>query len=368
MNGKRVIVAGGGLIGCAVAWRLAQRGAKVRVIESARPGAGASSAAAGMLAPLIEAHHDALRVLSARSIARFPGFVEELREASSIDAELQLSGKVDVAFDDQQFDVLRARYGDQLPEGVRELTGDEARGVEPHVAEQATRAVFSAADGSVDNRKLMRASWLAASHAGAEFRTGSSVREVVCGRSGFEAVHLSTGERIEGDAVVVCAGAWSSSIRGLPLPLPVFPVRGQMVALELVPRVLQHIVMTMRCYIVPRTDGRVLVGSTVERAGFDPRTTASGIAHLLNAALEAVPALADANLVDSWAGLRPGTSDELPILGADPRAPGVFYATGHYRNGILLAPITADAVAAAVMEDGDGVDLSAFSAARFHER
>lgn len=364
---KRIIVAGGGLIGCTVAWRLAQRGADVQVIESARPGAGASSAAAGMLSPLIETHHAGLQALANQSSALFPGFVAELREGSGIDAELHQSGKVDVAFTDAELQLLRTRYGSRLPDSIREFTAADARAIAPGLADDIVGVLFSQQDGSVDNAKLTRAAWMAAANAGAQFTAGSSVREVWCSRNGFEAVTLSTGERIAADAVVIAAGAWSSGIRGLPQLLPVLPIRGQMVALERVPQAVSLIVMTTQCYIVPRSDGRVLVGSTVERAGFDPRTTALGIAHLLNAALRVVPALRDAAVVSTWAGLRPGTADDLPILGSDPHAPGVFYATGHFRNGILLAPITADLVAGAIFDEAPCADISAFSVGRFHD-
>ena len=367
MNNNRVIVAGGGLIGCAIAWRLAQRGARVQVIESSRPGTAASWAAAGMLAPLVEAHHRELGRLARASIARFPAFVAELREASGIDAELQMNGKIDIAFDDATLADMRAGYGASLPDAVRQMSAEDLFVVEANLSRDVVGGIVTDGDGSVDPRKLVRAAWLAASNAGVEFRTGASVREVMCSRNGFEAVHLSTGERIEADAVVIAAGAWSSSIRGLPLQLPVFPMRGQIVALERVPRALLHLVMSPECYIVPRSDGRLVIGSTMERAGFDARTTAAGISRLLAAAIRAVPALADATVIDSWAGLRPATSDDLPILGADPRADRVFYATGHFKNGILLSAITADAIADLVATGNSDVDIKAFSAARFHE-
>lgn len=362
MASKRVIIAGGGLIGCSIAWKLALRGLDVHVVESARPGMAASHAAAGMLAPLFEAPFAPFRDLAYASLGQYPRFVEELHYASGIDAELLLTGKIDVAFSDDEFNAIAAHYGTALPASVRE----EPVTAEFGITGEAQRVLISENDGSVDNRKLARAAWVAAANAGAQFTIGSSVREVVCSRGGFEAVNLSTGERIAGDAVIVCSGAWSSSIRGLPQPLPVFPVRGQMVALECIPRCMTRIVMTRDCYIVPRSDGRVLVGSTVERVGFELRTTAHGIAQLLNAALRVVPKLADADVVETWAGLRPGTPDDLPILGEDPQAPGVFYATGHFRNGILLAPITAELLAAAVCGEPAGFDLRPFSVGRFH--
>lgn len=367
MKSSRIVVAGGGLIGCAVAWRLAQRGLSVLVIESTSPGRAASWAAAGMLAPLIESHNVPFRGLAAQSLLRFPAFVQELAETSGIDAELQLSGKIDVAFGKEDSDALRLSYGDELPNDVRAIPAAELRALEPGVSPAATGALHSAHDGSVDNRKLTRAACAAARMARVEFRTESSVRAVVCGRAGCEGVLLASGERVAADTVVVAAGAWSGSIGGLPLRLPVFPVRGQMIALEYLPRILSHLIMTTDCYIVPRTDGRVVVGSTVEHAGFDDRPTARGISQLMSAAIRAVPQLADAAVVETWAGLRPGTPDDLPILGADPRVPGVFYATGHYRNGILLAPVTADLIADAVMGNTPTPDIAAFAVDRFHE-
>jgi len=366
VSGKRVVIAGGGLIGCAIAWRLAARGAHVHVVESARPGMGASWAAAGMLAPLFETPNAAMRDLTSRSSARYPHFVDELRDVSGIDCELQLGGKLDVAYTADGLHALRAHYGDTLPESVRELSAEEIRDVEPSIRGDFAGALLSENDGSVDNRKLTRAVWVAAGNAGAEFTTGSSVREVLCSRGGLDSVVLSTGERLGADAVIVCAGAWSSSIRGLPQPLPVFPVRGQMVALEAIPKVATRIVADPACYIIPRSDGRVLVGSTVEHVGFDTRTTAAGIAHLLNTATRLIPALAGAPVLEMWAGVRPGTADDLPILGEDPRAPGVYYATGHFRNGILLAPITADVIADVVCGLNPEVDLRPFTAGRFH--
>jgi glycine oxidase len=360
---KRVIIAGGGLIGCSIAWKLAGRGTSVQVIESARPGMAASHAAAGMLAPLFEAPSPSFRDLAFASLEQYPQFVAELQRASGIDAELLLTGKLDVAFSDEEFDELAAHYGAALPASVREVDPAEEAGIAP----DAQRMLLSENDGSVDTRKLGQAAYGAAANAGVEFNIGVSVQNIICDNTGFVAVQLSNGDRIDADAIVVCAGAWSGTIEGLPQPLPVFPVRGQMVALECVPRVLERIVMTRDCYIVPRSLGRVLVGSTVEHVGFDARTTAEGVAHLLQAAERVVPKLADAPVVETWAGLRPGTPDDLPILGADPRAAGVFYATGHFRNGILLAPITADLMTAAICGDASAFDLRPFSVDRFDD-
>lgn len=360
------MVAGGGLIGCTIAWRLAARGVRVQVIESARPGTAASWAAAGMLAPLFEAANPSMRDLCARSRDLYPEFIEELRAASGIDVELRLGGKIDIGFSDNELAGLRAHYGSKLPDGVRQLTPAEAFEIAPNLSRNIAGALYSENDGSVDNRQLMRAAWVAAGNAGVEFVPGVSVREVACNRDALAAVVLSTGERINADALVIAAGAWSGGIRGLPQPLPVLPVRGQIVALEAIPLAIHHIVADLDSYIVPRNDGRVLIGSTVERVGFDTRTTARGIGRLLASASRAVPALGNAQVADTWAGLRPGTADDLPILGEDPRAAGVFYATGHFRNGILLAPVTAQLIAGAVCGERSKIDMTPFLVGRFH--
>jgi glycine oxidase len=178
------------------------------------------------------------------------------------------------------------------------------------------------------------------------------------------AVVLESGERIDCEAVVLASGAWSGTIAGLPRSLPVAPVKGQMVALW-TDLHLNRLLQSPDCYIIPRSGERILVGATVEHAGFDARTTAGGIETMLSAARRLVPALADAELSETWAGFRPGTPDDLPILGPEPRLPGLVYATGHFRNGILLAPITADLIAAISAGEEATFPLDAFLVERF---
>ncbi|HEX6062684.1 MAG TPA: FAD-dependent oxidoreductase [Longimicrobiales bacterium] len=312
MKVERVVVIGGGLIGCTIAWRLAQRGLQVTVVEKDQPASKASWAAAGMLLPLMEAGSP-LAPLTDASFQAYPAFVEELREITGIDAELRLEGP---------------------------------------------------GKGSVDNRKLGRAAYDAAKQAGAIFRLRVEARKVVCSTARFQRVALSNGAALEADAVVIAAGAWSGELLGLPFKLPVVPVRGQMLAVEHEPPVAEHIIKGDKCYLVPR-GRRLLIGATVEHVGFDERTTEAGIAELRAAAQELLPAVADARVLETWAGLRPGTPDDLPILGADPRVPGVFYATGHFRNGILLAPVTAQVITELIAEGTTSFDLEPFSVARF---
>ena len=313
MNADRVIVIGGGLIGCSIAWRLAQRGTRVTVIEKHEPARKASWAGAGMLLPFMD-EGSALAPLTEASFDAYPSFVDELRDLTGIDAELQLEG---------------------------------------------------AGKGSVDNRKLGRAVYAAAQQAGAAFRLGVEARRVVASDRRFRSVVLADGTELGADAVVIAAGAWSGELLGLPLRLPVFPVRGQVLAVEHEPQLAEHIIKGEKCYLVPRGRKRLLIGATVEHVGFDERTTEDGIARLRAAAEEIVPAIAAAPVVETWAGLRPGTPDDLPILGADPHVQGVFYATGHYRNGILLAPITAAVISDVVLKGGSRFDLEPFSVARF---
>lgn len=312
MSAQRVVVIGGGIIGCTIAWRLAQRGTRVVVVEKSQPVTKASWAAAGMLLPIVE-NDSPLDSLAAASFAEYPAFVQELREATGIDAELIVEG---------------------------------------------------AQSGSVDNRKLGRALHTVAAATGVEFRLQTAARSIMARHTQCERVELATGESIEADAIVIAAGAWSGEILGLPMRLPVVPVRGQMLAVEQAPPITDRIVKGDRCYLVPR-GSRLLIGATVERVGFDETTTESGINGLLECARAMAAAIAHARVLETWAGLRPGTPDDLPILGADPHVHGLFYATGHYRNGILLAPVTGRVLAELVTGATSSIDLTPFSISRF---
>ncbi|HEY0672113.1 MAG TPA: FAD-dependent oxidoreductase [Longimicrobiales bacterium] len=309
---ERVVIAGAGIIGCTIAWRLAQRGVHVTVVEPNLPGQKASWAAAGMLLPMMDPNSP-LQLLARLSFQQYPSFVEELRRVTGIDAELQL----------------------------------EAQG------------------GSVDNRKLAQAAYAAGVSAGVDFRMGVSARRVVWQGTRFTHLTLDDGNSIAADAVVIAAGAWSGQIVGLPVRIPVTPVRGQMLAVEHATPLVPHIIKGDACYLVPRGERRTLIGATVERVGFDESVTEAGINGLLMAAYEMVPAVAEARIVEKWAGLRPGTPDDAPIVGADSHVEGVFYATGHFRNGILLAPITARIMADLITEGSSQFHIEDFAIDRF---
>lgn len=365
-----VIVVGGGLIGSAVAGELARRGVKVTVVEEREPGFGASGAAAGMLSPLPESSGPgAFLSLAESSLALYDEFVERLREASGIEIEYRRNGKLEVAFDDEAEASLRQAYEWRRASGHESvwLTGAEARSLEPALGPQVQAGLFNTNDYQVENRQLTRAAWIAAARGGVRFRTGERVAGVEVADGRVTGVTLAGGGRLAAGCVVVAAGCWSGQLRGLPRPLPLTPIRGQIVILESCPPILSRMVSGSRCYLVPRADGRILIGSTAEAAGFAVHATGGGVHRLLAAALTVAPALADAPLVELRAGLRPGTPDGLPILGPDPQVAGLFYSTGHYRNGILLAPITALLLAEAITTGTTSIPLAPFAAERFDE-
>ncbi len=363
-----VVVVGGGAIGCAVARRAALGGLRVVVLERGRPGAEASHAAAGMLSPQAEAPGPGPFLdLLLRARRGFPAVAATLREETGIDVGYRDEGTLWLAFTDADEAELEERLAWQSAAGldVEALTGDDARRLEPAVSPAATRALRFPGDHQVENRALSLALWSAAARAGAEFRTGCEAARLLRDGGRVTGVELLGGERVEAGAVVIAAGSWSGRLEGLPRPLPVVPVHGQLLALETVPGVFRHVVDSARCYLVPRADGRLIVGATVERVGFRKAVTPAGARGLLDAALEVAPSLADFPIVDLWAGLRPGTPDGLPVLGADPEVAGLFHATGHFRNGILLAPLTGEIVGGLLLGEAAGVDLAPYRADRF---
>lgn len=370
------MIIGGGVIGCAIAWELARRGQRTTVVERGTPSREATWAAGGMLSPLGDPGTPrAFLELALASSQRFAAFAEAVGAASGIDVEYRTSGKLEVALDQQAVAGMAERHVWRREAGfaVEWLEADEARRLEPALSPAVHAGLLLARDDQVENRRLGRALWIAAARAGAAFRLGvpaTGIRVVGVGRERHRmaAVILADGTLLATHRVVVAAGSWSGQLTGLPRRLPVSPVRGQMAAMTTVPPALQRVVLSTGtgCYLIPRADGRLIVGATVERdGGFDKRTTPAGIRWLLGAALETVPALADAPLEETWVGLRPGTPDDLPILGPDPRVQGLFYATGHFRNGILLAPITAEVIADLLTGMTPDVPVDAFAVRRF---
>lgn len=342
-------VVGGGLIGCAIARELARRGRRVVVLERGTLGGEASSAAAGMVAPQAEAEMPGpLLALGLESRRRYPAFVAAVQEESGVDVEYRTGGILYVAFTPAEVRRLarRARWQERLGLRVRELSPGAARRLCPALPRRLPLALHFPDDDRVNNERLVLAVGIAARRAGAVVREGSEVLAIEVRRGRVWGVRTAGG-MVEASAVVNAAGAWAGTI-GLPPSVsrpPVFPVRGQMVVLRAAPGSLGTPLYSQRAYLVPRVDGRILLGSTREHAGFDKSVMAGTAGALLGAAAELAPGLMTASVERVYAGLRPGTPDELPVLGAAPELPGLFHATGHYRSGILLAPLTAAAVA-----------------------
>jgi glycine oxidase len=373
MTRTDVVVIGAGVIGCAVARELARRGVAVQVIERDSPGRRATWAAAGMLSPLGEAGGGGpFLELADESLTRFAAFAHALHEESGIDVEYRAAGKLHVAFEDAAdlhalaTDPVAARFDVTL------ITSSAARQLEPALSDEISTALLVQRDHRVNNRLLAQALLASAVASGVKFRTAQPVASLVTRHGHVTGVRLASGEQVEATSVVLAAGAWSGQIEGLPRVLPIRPVKGQMFAVDSRARAgeepalqLRRVIYAPQCYIIPRDDGRILVGATVEDVGFRKGATPRGIAALMNAAARVVPGLADLPLVETWAGFRPATPDDLPILGLDPELRGLVYATGHYRNGILLAPVTAFTVAELITHGRSGVDISAFGVARF---
>ncbi|HVV48316.1 MAG TPA: glycine oxidase ThiO [Polyangia bacterium] len=365
-----VAVIGGGIMGCAVALRLAQRGIGVTVIERGIPGAEASSAAAGILGPQMEADGPGpLLELGLRSRALYPALAAELRDLTGIDVGYDRSGVLMLAFDEAGEAALSARRAWQLARGLRveSLSGDAVRAREPALA-PAVRAALAFTDGAaVVARELVRAFSQAAAVAGVRFLTGRYVRRVIVEDGAVAGLELD-GERLAAGVVVVAAGSWSGLVEGAGVPAAVVrPARGQLVSIETRPPLFRHVVAAPGGYLVPRRDGTVIAGSTVEMAGFRKEVTVGGLAGILALARTVFPALADAPVTASWSNFRPFTEDHLPVLGAT-AVRGLVLATGHYRNGILLAPITAQAIAELIATGKAPFDLSPFAVERFAMR
>jgi glycine oxidase len=363
-----VAIVGGGIMGCAVALRLASRGLAVTVIERGIPGAEASSAAAGILGPQMEADAPGpLLDLGLRSRALFPALAAELRDATGIDIGYVKSGVLAVALDGAGAAELTARRAWQTARGLRveSLTAEALRALEPNLGPEVRAALRFADDAQVNARELARAFSQAAALAGARFLQGRYVRRVVVRDGVVEGVELD-GEVLAAGAVVVAAGSWSGLVEGSGVPATVVrPARGQLASIETRPPLFRHVLAVHgRGYLVPRRDGTVIAGSTVEMAGFRKEVTVAGMEQILGLARALVPALGDAPVTGSWSNFRPYTEDHLPVLGLTP-VRGLVLATGHFRNGILLAPVTAEAIASLVATGASEVDLSPFSVTRF---
>ena len=366
-----VVIIGGGVIGLSIARALALRGVRdITVIERAGPGAEASSAAAGMLAPQAEADQaDPFFYLTCRSRDMYPGFAAELLTETGIDIELETTGTLYLAFTEHDARELERRYEWQTKAGlpVQLLTKEDARALEPNISSDVQFALKFPFDTQVENRRLVTALSVSNQRAGVQLVTDTTVTAINISGDKVSGLEATAGS-ITTQIVVIAGGAWVSSLGTPDKSLPdigIEPVRGQMLCFEANPPVARHVIYSPRGYVVPRRDGRLLAGSTTEFVGFDRRVTGAGIQSITNAALQICPAVSRLPLVASWAGLRPRAADGLPVLGPCAEIAGVFYATGHYRNGILLAPLTGEILAAAITGKHTDPAIEVFSPNRF---
>ena len=351
-----VIVVGGGVIGLTAGWRLSQRGLRVTVLERDEPGSGTSRVAAGMLAPIAEAdlNEQPLLRLGVRSAALYPAFVQELRELSGRDPGYLECGSLLTARDRDEAESVRREQAvrERLGLGVFGLLPGEARALEPALAPALRLAMEIPDDHAIDPRALVAALVAALERAGVSLRRGAAVERVELADGRVAGVVLADGARLAADHVVIAAGPWSDAIGGLPdhARVALRPVKGQIIRLHdpAGPGLLTRVLRMRPAYIVPRGDGRYVLGATMEERGFDTTVTAGAIYGLLRDAIELLPGLSELVIDGLDAGLRPGTPDNAPLIGPG-AVPGLHWATGHYRNGILLAPITAELVVESVL-------------------
>jgi glycine oxidase len=369
-----VLVIGGGVIGCACALALARRGARVTVLErgasrTEAPGeTGVSTwAAAGIASAQVATEADGpLARLCIASRARYPEYAALIRELTGLDVQLRDAGVLRPALDEAELAALRAEAAWQPGAGLRveHLDAKATRELEPALSDEVVGSVRFPDDPRIDPPSLLAALRVAIERAGATLRLGAEVRRVIVRDGRARGVELADGSTLEADAIVVAAGSWSSLVEDTTLPREsVGPVRGQIVELQVSPQILRGVVDGVAAYLSPRDDGRILVGSTREHAGYKTGATAAVVRDLLAAAIRLVPALASATVTRAWAGFRPFTRDELPLLGPS-SIPGLVIATAHYRNGVLLAPITGAIVAALIHGETPPFDVSAFSPLR----
>jgi glycine oxidase len=343
-----VVLVGGGIIGLSLSRALHQRGLRVLVVERSEPGHEASSAAAGMLADGMWETPAQLQPIASASARMYPEFVQELQDESGVNVDLRDHGTL---FFPSEKQLSEHAPQVSLPRPIHEL--------EPELVAE-NRAAFLLNERSVDPPALVTAALKAAKHRGIDISSGTAVTELLISQGRVAGV--KTDKTVYPAGIVVnCAGAWAGQLS----PFPIRPVKGQMLCvIDASRKLLRHVVRSPEVYLVPRSDGRLVIGATLEEAGFDKRTNPQTIRRLHEAAIRMLPKLKNTTVHHAWAGLRPGTPDNLPILGAAGMA-GFFVASGHYRDGILLAPITAHLMAQLITGERSDYDISAFAPCRF---
>jgi glycine oxidase len=359
MKSSDAIIIGAGIIGLSLAIELRKKGLRVLILERGEPGREASYAAAGMLAASGDEFPKPLKPLAQESARMYPEFVHELEDESGLKVDLRPQGTILVL------------SNGEFPEGAELLSPERLRSFEPEIQLPAIRSTGTGTSGqdlfaahlpetSVDPRALVSAAYKAARHRDVDLSSAAQVNSLVM--EGGRVVGVQTDKaKYSAPIVINCAGAWAGTVQ--PCEFPIRPIKGQMLAMVEAPA-LQHVVRSPKVYLVPRSDGRLVIGSTLEDVGYRKDTDVTTLQRLFEAALELVPGIAKSRRHEAWAGLRPATPDELPILGAT-SVSGYFVAAGHYRDGILLAPVTAAVMANMVLGESARLDLSQFSPQRF---
>ena len=364
-----VLIIGGGIIGLSIARELHKKGVRhITILEREQVGAEASFAAAGMLAPNAETVKlDDFFRLCDESNKLYPNFARELFDETGVDIELERSGTIYAAFTDADVSEIRRRFEWQKSAGlaVEFLNAESVRKLEPFISPDVREGLFFSNDWQVENRKLLAALKKYTANNQIEIIENAEVMRLV--NENQKIVGAETTRQIfAAETIVLATGAWTSFIKTDGFSMPkVKPMRGQMIAFQTAKRLFQRVIYSPRGYLVPRLDGRILVGATIEDVGFDKETTDAGSRFLRENALEIAPSLVNLNIAEKWAGLRPFAADGLPILGAFPEIENLLIATAHYRNGILLAPLTAEIIADKVVGGIESEYLKAFSPRRF---
>ncbi|HEX6190670.1 MAG TPA: glycine oxidase ThiO [Pyrinomonadaceae bacterium] len=366
-----VVIVGGGVIGLSIARQLALRGLRhVTVIERGEFGKEASWAAGGILAPQVEADRaDGFFELASASRDLFPAFARALQDETGIDVQFEQTGTLYVGFTEADEHEMRRRFDWQTRAGLRVewLAREDASRLEPNLSPHVRCALRFPDDWQVENRSLTEALVRANQKLGVQLIANCEIKSVRIENGGVTGIESET-KSIDAPTVVIAAGAWTSEIKTSETnssAVQIEPVRGQMLCFQIEPTFARHVIYSARGYLVPRSDGRLLAGSTSEHVGFDKRVTEEGAASIKSMAFEIAPGLESAAIVDSWAGFRPHAPDDLPVLGPAADIDGLFYAAGHYRNGILLSPITAEIIAEAVVNRKSSRLAESFAPDRF---
>src|SRR6267142_39622 len=362
-----VAIAGGGVIGAAIALDLSRAGLRVGLFDRQQPGQEASWASAGILSPAPENSATVAMVpLAKASLSLYPEFIAQVEEISGKSTGFRAKGTLEALFSHdtkaELSTIIALHHGLGLK--AEPLRAEDARELEPALSEEVEAAVLRPDECSVDNRALTNAVLHAAKRSGAEITSGNGANAIWREGDRCRGLILHDG-KVEAKWTIVAAGSFSAAIEGVAAYAPVRPAKGQMVALRAEDLEIERVLWSEHIYLVPRNDGRILAGATVEYVGFDKRTTAGGVEKILSAAIELAPRLANARIEETWAGLRPDSPDHLPILGpAD--LEGLLMATGHFRSGILLTPITARLIREWITEQKVSMDWDRFSPLRFH--